>query len=323
MSNYPDNPGPLPAEKLCNSSPPYNPIKGDGALGNQYRGRMFYKGNDREELVKTLQNMLIALGFDVGPSGIDGKFGDDTEKAVKQFQEKNKNYDGNELKVDGLVGPDTSDALNREMVGRWYDEYTTPLELTQDFKMVTVTSEKLRQSCTIGIKTAEKIKKIKIEVIGDISPRKKETVSLIIQLLDITVIPFQPMGITQYRLEINDPNFAPVDAQTDDKGILSVEIPKSAKTGRLILDQLTYDLIITDIGRPDSLPGAVVRLRNLGYPDLPSLISEESGNAGPSECPVDDPVRQALMQFQFDNGLPPTGELNQDTVKKMEDVYGC
>jgi len=267
--------------------------------------------------------MLIALGFDVGPSGIDGKFGDDTEKAVKQFQEKNKNYDGNELKVDGLVGPDTSDALNREMVGRWYDEYTTPLELTQDFKMVTVTSEKLRQSCTIGIKTAEKIKKIKIEVIGDISPRKKETVSLIIQLLDITVIPFQPMGITQYRLEINDPNFAPVDAQTDDKGILSVEIPKSAKTGRLILDQPTYDLIITDIGRPDSLPGAVVRLRNLGYPDLPSLISEESGNAGPSECPVDDPVRQALMQFQFDNGLPPTGELNQDTVKKMEDVYGC
>ena len=71
MSDYPDNPGPLPAIKLCNNSPTYNPIQGDGPLGNQYRGRMFHKGNNREELVKTLQSMLAVLGYDLGPSGID------------------------------------------------------------------------------------------------------------------------------------------------------------------------------------------------------------------------------------------------------------
>ncbi len=157
MSTYPDNPGPLPAEKLCNSSPPYNPIKGDGALGNQYRGQMLYRGTDREELVTTLQNMLLELGYDLGPSGIDGKFGDDTEKAVKQFQETNKNWDDTELKVDGLVGPETSDALNRGMVGLWYDHYQTPLTLTTDFELLTTIAEALKNpvQADIGVEKSK------------------------------------------------------------------------------------------------------------------------------------------------------------------------
>jgi len=139
MNDYPDNPGPLPALTLCNKLPPYNPIQGDGALGNQYRGMMYYTGSDKEELVTTLQNMLIALEYSIGPSGADGKFGDNTENAVKQFQENNKKCDGNELKIDGLVGPMTSDALNRAMVGvdGWYDYYKTETSLTIDFTLLT------------------------------------------------------------------------------------------------------------------------------------------------------------------------------------------
>jgi len=168
---YPANPGPLPASKLCNKNPPYNPIQGDGPLGNQYRGRMFYRGDDKEELVTTLQMMLDTLGYDIGTAGVDGKFGDDTEKAVRQFQEENKDWEGNKLKVDGLVGPRTSDALNRAMVGRWYDHYQTPKELVEGKPYHTVTSEFLINGLSIEPDTTQEAK---VFLIGEIpeSPDK-------------------------------------------------------------------------------------------------------------------------------------------------------
>ena len=39
--------------------------------------------------VRELQEKLVALGFDVGSCGVDGDFGEDTEKAVKLFQKAN------------------------------------------------------------------------------------------------------------------------------------------------------------------------------------------------------------------------------------------
>jgi len=143
---------PLPALKLCNSSPPYNPLQGEGALGNQYRGQMHYKGSDRITLVETLQSMLVSLGYDVGPTGVDGKFGDNTEKAVRSFQEENKDWEGTPLQVDGLVGPKTADALNRSMVGAWYDHYQTPTELTDEKPCHAATSDFLTSGLSIEVK---------------------------------------------------------------------------------------------------------------------------------------------------------------------------
>ncbi len=163
---YPDNPGQLPAKKLCNKNPPFNPIQGDGALGNQFNGRMYYQGSDKEELVKHLQTMLQQLGKDIGPSGIDGKFGNNTEKAVKSFQQENKDWEENPLKVDGLVGPRTSDALNRAMVGRWYDKYETPRELTQDKLLITATKEALQEGVSINPSDVESAKLILVDRVG-------------------------------------------------------------------------------------------------------------------------------------------------------------
>ena len=53
---------------------------------------------------------LIALGYDVGPAGADGKFGAKTETAVKAFQTASG------LKADGIVGKATWAALD-EVVG--------------------------------------------------------------------------------------------------------------------------------------------------------------------------------------------------------------
>ena len=56
-------------------------------------------------MVKWLQTRLLELGYSVGSAGVDGSFGYDTEKAVKQFQKDRG------LKVDGRVGSATYKAL--------------------------------------------------------------------------------------------------------------------------------------------------------------------------------------------------------------------
>ena len=55
--------------------------------------------------VKTLQRILVALGYSVGASGVDGDFGNATYNAVIRFQKDRK------LAADGVVGKDTWSAL--------------------------------------------------------------------------------------------------------------------------------------------------------------------------------------------------------------------
>ena len=57
-------------------------------------------------LVKQIQTNLVNSGYDIGPTGIDGKYGPRTEAAVRKYQ-KDKG-----IKVDGVVGPETMKALN-------------------------------------------------------------------------------------------------------------------------------------------------------------------------------------------------------------------
>lgn len=52
--------------------------------------------------VKLIQKQLDKLGH--GPLKDDGKFGNNTSKAVRDFQTKNKDLNGNPLDVDGKVG---------------------------------------------------------------------------------------------------------------------------------------------------------------------------------------------------------------------------
>lgn len=53
------------------------------------------------EFVMVCQEILVDLGYELGPSGVDGKFGAKTEAAVKTFQQRHG------LAADGIVGPKT------------------------------------------------------------------------------------------------------------------------------------------------------------------------------------------------------------------------
>ena len=61
---------------------------------------------DLREQVRALQRNLRGLGFDVGPDGLDGEFGPNTLRALKQYQTSVR------IPSDGEAGPQTYAALN-------------------------------------------------------------------------------------------------------------------------------------------------------------------------------------------------------------------
>lgn len=64
----------------------------------------------KSNLVKIMQEKLIAKGYSCGRCGADGDFGKDTEAAVKQLQKDAR------IAVDGVVGKDTWAVLNSDFV---------------------------------------------------------------------------------------------------------------------------------------------------------------------------------------------------------------
>src|SRR5262249_50752271 len=60
----------------------------------------------RGELVKRLQAALISFGFDLGPTGADGGFGNLTKAAVKSFQSSRG------LPATGVADPATIAAMD-------------------------------------------------------------------------------------------------------------------------------------------------------------------------------------------------------------------
>lgn len=79
-----------------------NPVTPDSSSSST---RNYLKKGDKGDAVKTMQNMLIKCGYDLGKYGADGDFGSKTEDAVKAFQ---KDHD---LDVDSYYGPKTKSAL--------------------------------------------------------------------------------------------------------------------------------------------------------------------------------------------------------------------
>jgi len=98
------------------------------------------KRGSKGDYVKLAQTELMQRGYDLGKCGIDGDFGKATEKAVKAFQKDNG------LKVDGIIGQTTWDALDAPVAH--YTVTVTNLtkayvdELVNKFPWAVVTEER-------------------------------------------------------------------------------------------------------------------------------------------------------------------------------------
>ena len=75
----------------------------------QPAGKATLRKGSKGDTVRELQTMLLKLGYDLGPCGIDGDFGKATEAAVRSFQSDHR------LAVDGVVGKNTWAELEKSL----------------------------------------------------------------------------------------------------------------------------------------------------------------------------------------------------------------
>ncbi|WP_254564042.1 peptidoglycan-binding protein [Oscillatoria sp. HE19RPO] len=69
--------------------------------------RILARGSQGED-VQELQQILLNMGYDLGKAGVDGKFGPETEAAVKIFQgDINLQYPEATVIIDGQVDRQT------------------------------------------------------------------------------------------------------------------------------------------------------------------------------------------------------------------------
>jgi peptidoglycan hydrolase-like protein with peptidoglycan-binding domain len=89
-------------------------LAGDVVLEAIYDNERLMRNGSTGTAVKKVQQLLFYLGIDFPQHGADGIFGPETEAAVKEFQRAHVDEAGNQLVDDGIVGPLTMGALNRE-----------------------------------------------------------------------------------------------------------------------------------------------------------------------------------------------------------------
>lgn len=74
------------------------------------RAAGYYQNHANEGIIRKLQNFLYSRGYDLGDNGIDGRFGQSTYNAIRQYQRDNG------LKDDGMWGEDTN-SVHRVLSG--------------------------------------------------------------------------------------------------------------------------------------------------------------------------------------------------------------
>ena len=98
--------------------------------GSEPMAAVLLKKGDKGEAVRQAQALLLRRGYDLGKWGADGDFGSATEAAVRQFQRDAG------LKQDGILGPETLEALRQEVPAALYTVTVPHLSLQEAEKLV-------------------------------------------------------------------------------------------------------------------------------------------------------------------------------------------
>jgi hypothetical protein len=122
----------------------------------------------------------------------------------------------------------------------------------------------------------------------------------------------EPRASVPYTLEVDGETFSD---QTDDQGYLMQPIPGNAKRGKLTIEPGTPNetVIPLQLGHLDpitEIPGVKQRLHNLGF---------DCGDQAAGSTPQ---YEAALRAFQEKLGLEPTGQADQATRDRLQEVHG-
>lgn len=102
------------------------------------------------------------------------------------------------------------------------------------------------------------------------------------------------------------------EGQTDGNGKVEFPIPPNARTAKILFRE-RGDEYTLQLGRADpitEISGVQGRLENLGF------------FYGPIDGKMSEELEQAIRDFQKANDLVPTGELDEETRNKIEQVHG-
>lgn len=117
----------------------------------------------------------------------------------------------------------------------------------------------------------------------------------------------EPLANCRYTLDIEGNIF---EGTTPDDGLIRVPIqPKTGKGElRVFVDSIerVYPLVFGSLDPPHTSTGAVGRLQNMGY----------------LETDDEEYLQEALSNFQRDNSLSDSGELDEATAAKLAEVHG-
>jgi hypothetical protein len=108
-----------------------------------------------------------------------------------------------------------------------------------------------------------------------------------------------PMGGAAYTLVVDGITY---QGESDAAGMISHIVTGEPTSGTLTLVMWTVELTIQPLGAPEDSDGYTARLDNLGYFAEDALM--------------------ALMRFQSANDLDPSGQMNDETKTKLEEVHG-
>lgn len=126
---------------------------------------------------------------------------------------------------------------------------------------------------------------------------------------------FEPYADKRYELTAGGTR---LEGTTGIDGEVEAEVPEEAKTATLKvwIDEYptgrtrTWLMDIVELPKAKEPRGALLRLKNLGY------LNTEPGDT------IDADARAAIVWFQNDHDLEPTGKLDDETAGKLEEAHG-
>lgn len=116
----------------------------------------------------------------------------------------------------------------------------------------------------------------------------------------------------RYELKVGDEVF---EGKTGDEGLIEHEVPHDASVAKLTAyvdpqgDPLVWNMQIGALKPITEVEGLEARLANLGY------------DVGTVDGVADESTKAAIKHFQFDHGLPATGELDDETRDRIDHAY--